>query len=112
MGDKHPSLAVREGTSPAAFAVRQLHSLDRQSQGNLQDRGFRQGRHTVGKEKEPSRHELRQVVPVPKTILQEGDHEEDGEESETGLPVLPSLPPLTLTVVTVAALPLRAGIMF
>ena len=61
---------------------------------------------------EPSSHELRQVVPVPETILQEGDHEEDGEESETGLPVLPSLPPLTLTVVTVAALPLRAGIMF
>ena len=62
---------------------------------------------------EPSRHELRQVVAVPEAVLQEGNHEEDGEEPETGLPVLPSLPPLNLWQLRgAAALLLRAGIMF
>ena len=44
---------------------------------------------------ESSRHELRQAVPFPEAVLQEGDHEEDREKPETGLPVLSPLPSLT-----------------
>ena len=45
---------------------------------------------------EPTSDELWQAFPVSATILQEGDHEEDGEKSEVGLPILPPVPPLDL----------------
>ena len=45
---------------------------------------------------EPTSDELWQAFPVSATILQEGDHEEDGEKSKVGLPVLPPVPPLDL----------------
>ena len=41
---------------------------------------------------EPPCHELRQAVPLPEAVLQEGDHEKDREEPAAGLPVLPPLP--------------------
>ena len=44
---------------------------------------------------EPSGHELRQAVPLAASVLQEGDHEEDGAEPAAGVPVLPPLSPLT-----------------
>ena len=47
---------------------------------------------------ESSRHELRQAVPFTETVLQEGNHEEDGKKSETGVPVLSSLPSLNCQV--------------
>ena len=44
---------------------------------------------------EPSGHELRQAVPLAASVLQEGDHEEDGAEPAAGVSVLPPLSPLT-----------------
>lgn len=43
----------------------------------------------MGKEKEQARHELRQAVQEHPTVLQEGNYEENREESEARLPVLP-----------------------
>ena len=43
---------------------------------------------------EPTSDELRQAVAFSAAVLQEGDHEEDREKSEAGLPVLPPIPSL------------------
>ena len=43
---------------------------------------------------EPTSDELRQAVSFSAAVLQERDHEEDGEKSEAGLSVLPPIPSL------------------
>ena len=43
---------------------------------------------------EPTSDELRQAVAFSAAVLQERDHEEDGEKSEAGLSVLPPIPSL------------------
>lgn len=58
-------------------------------EGHLQDRRLRQSGQTVGQEEEQTRHELRQAQQVNPAVLQEGHHEEDGEITKAGLPVLP-----------------------
>lgn len=62
-----------------------------QEQGCLQDRGFGDRGPIVGPEKEPTGNELRQVVAVDSAVLQEGNHEEDGTITATGLSVLSSV---------------------
>jgi hypothetical protein len=75
------------------FSIR-LYSLDRSRKGNFQDRRFTTGCSSLGKTQKSSRDELRQIVQISQTILQEGNHEEDRQTSETSLPVLYSLSPL------------------
>jgi len=60
-------------------------------QGGLQDRGFGARGAAMGQAEKPTRHELRQTQPQHSAVLQEGHHEEDGAQPETGVPVLSSL---------------------
>lgn len=48
----------------------------------------------MGQTKEPTGDELRQTVAEHTTVLQEGHNEEDGEEPEAGVPVLPPVLPV------------------
>lgn len=59
--------------------------------GRLQDRGLCDCGSLVGSPEESSCDELRQVVAVHPTVLQEGHHEEDRAIAATGVPVLSSL---------------------
>jgi hypothetical protein len=85
-------VAVRQGTAERAAPPLRLHPLGGSRQGHLQNRRLRTGGAFVGKAKKSSGHELRQAVEVAETVLQEGHHEEDGEDAEAGLPVLLPVP--------------------
>lgn len=82
-----------------APVVWQLHQMAGQAEGHLQDRRFSQSGSTLGQKEEQARHELRQAQQVHPPILQEGHHEENGKVTKAGLPVLPSVPSLTKTLV-------------
>lgn len=87
----HPPLAVPEGAAAEPGRARLLHTLAGPQQGRLQDRGLGARGAALGQAEESARHELRQAQPQHPAVLQEGHHEEDGAQSETGVPVLPSL---------------------
>ena len=87
-------MAVRQGALERAPPPLRMHPLGRPGKGHLQDRRLRQGGSPVGQAQEPTCHELRQAFQITQAVLQEGHHEEDGTDAETGLPVLLTVPPL------------------
>ena len=90
-------MAVRQGALERAPPPLRMHPLGRPGKGHLQDRRLRQGGSPVGQAQEPACHELRQAFQITQAVLQEGHHEEDGTDAETGLPVLLTVPPLKNT---------------
>lgn len=89
--DAHSSLAVSSGAVGRAAVEWNGHSLAGPFSGHLQDRGLGASGQVVGQAEEPSRHELRQTVPLHPPVLPQGHHAQDRAVTALGLSVLLAL---------------------
>jgi len=87
----HSLVAISEGAACFRTTKWFMHSMVGSEQRSFQDWRQCSSGTPLGNPQEPSSNELRQTVKVHPAILQEGNHEENGAISATGLPVLSSL---------------------
>lgn len=89
----HPPVAVPAGAARRAAVEWLGHPLAGSLPGHLQDRGLGASGQTLGQTQEPSRHELRQTVPLHSAVLSQGHHAQNRAIAASGLSVLRPLPP-------------------
>jgi hypothetical protein len=95
VGDVHDTLERRRRREQVAAAAAADDPVVGPEAGRVQDRRQPGRGPSLGPPQEPSRHELRQTVPEPATVLQKGHHAQDGTLATARLPVLSSVQRLT-----------------